>query len=133
MFEKAFLLFLFATKNRSQVFCSVAIFLFYLHFIVGLKAVITTFERLYKLDPNDWNAQMAKRYRQLRRTHFNPQRLSERITSLLHLMEQSGAHLREAQRWNNANGLRINIPQEAVLLQDWITRRIAYLDTQYNM
>ena len=91
------------------------------------------FERLYKLDPNDWNAQMAKRYRQLRRTHFNPQRLSERITSLLHLMEQSGAHLREAQRWNNANGLRINIPQEAVLLQDWITRRIAYLDTQYNM
>jgi hypothetical protein len=91
------------------------------------------FERLYKLDPNDWNAQMAKRYRQLRRTHFDPQRLSERITSLLHLMEQSGAHLREAQRWNNANGLRINIPQEAVLLQDWITRRIAYLDTQYNM
>ncbi|MEE0804614.1 MAG: CotH kinase family protein, partial [Prevotellamassilia sp.] len=91
------------------------------------------FERLYKLDPNDWNAQMAKRYRQLRRTHFNPQRLSERITSLLHLMEQSGAHIREAQRWNNANGLRINIPQEAELLQDWITRRIAYLDTQYNM
>jgi hypothetical protein len=91
------------------------------------------FERLYKLDPNDWNAQMAKRYRQLRRTHFNAQRLSERITSLLHLMEQSGAHIREAQRWNNANGLRINIPQEAVLLQDWITRRIAYLDTQYNI
>lgn len=91
------------------------------------------FERLYKLDPNDWNAQMAKRYRQLRRTHFHPQRLSERIISLLRLMEQSGAHLREAQRWNNANGLRINIPQEAVLLQDWITRRIAYLDKQYKL
>ena len=91
------------------------------------------FERLYKLDPNDWNAQMAKRYRQLRRTHFNPQRLSERITSLLHLMEQSGAHIREAQRWNNANGLRINIPQEAEFIKAWITRRIAYLDTQYNM
>ena len=91
------------------------------------------FERLYKLDPNDWNAQMAKRYRQLRRTHFNPQRLSERITSLLHLMEQSGAHIREAQRWNNTNGLRINIPQEAEFIKAWITRRIAYLDTQYNM
>ena len=91
------------------------------------------FERLYKLDPNDWNAQMAKRYRQLRRTHFDPQRLSERITSLLHLMEQSGAHLRESQRWNNANGLHINIPQEAVRLQDWITRRIAYLDKQYKL
>jgi hypothetical protein len=91
------------------------------------------FERLYKLDPNDWNAQMAKRYRQLRRTHFHPQHLSERITSLLHLMEQSGAHLREAQRWNNANGLRINIPQEAEFIKTWITRRIAYLDTQYNI
>ena len=91
------------------------------------------FERLYKLDPNDWNAQMAKRYRQLRRTHFDPQRLSERITSLLHLMEQSGAHLREAQRWNNANGLRINIPQEAEFIKAWITRRIAYLDKQYKL
>ena len=91
------------------------------------------FERLYKLDPNDWNAQMAKRYRQLRRTHFDPQRLSERITSLLHLMEQSGAHLREAQRWNNANGLRINIPQEAEFIKAWITRRIAYLDKLYKL
>jgi len=91
------------------------------------------FERLYKLDPNDWNAQMAKRYRQLRRTHFNPQRLSERITSLLHLMEQSGAHLRESQRWNNANGLRINIPQDAEFIKAWINRRIAYLDKQYKL
>lgn len=91
------------------------------------------FERLYKLDPNDWNAQMAKRYRQLRRTHFNPQRLSERITFLLHLMEQSGAHIRESQRWNNANGLRINIPQEAEFIKAWITRRIAYLDKQYKL
>ena len=91
------------------------------------------YERLYRLNPNNWNAQMAQRYRALRRTHFNPSNLTRRFTAYLHLMEQSGADTREAERWSGANGMRINIPQEAEFIKAWITRRIAYLDKQYKL
>ena len=91
------------------------------------------YERLYRLNPHNWNAQMAQRYRTLRRTHFNPSNLTRRFTAYLHLMQQSGADTREAERWNNTNGMRINIPQEAEFIKAWITRRIAYLDKQYKL
>ncbi|MBR4128767.1 MAG: hypothetical protein IKT92_04780 [Bacteroidaceae bacterium] len=91
------------------------------------------YERLYLLNPNNWNAQMAQRYRELRRTHFNPSNLTRRFTFYLQLMEQSGADMREAERWNGANGMHFNIRKEVTDIQQWIERRIAFLDKQYGL
>ena len=90
------------------------------------------FERLHTLNSNDWREQMAQRYLQLRRTHFHPQNLTQRFTSYLRLMEQSGADTREAERWNGANGMHLNIRKEVDKLCEWISRRIDFLDRQYR-
>ena len=90
------------------------------------------YERLYRLNPNNWNAQMAQRYRELRRTHFNPSNLTRRFTAYLHLMQQSGADTREAERWSGANGMHLNIPGEVDKLCDWLALRIDFLDRQYR-
>jgi hypothetical protein len=92
----------------------------------------TLFERLYKLNPDGWNEQMAERYRQLRRTHFAPKHLSQRFEAYLQLMEQSGANVREAERWRNAQGGKLDIREDVERLKQWLAQRIAFLDLLYQ-
>lgn len=92
----------------------------------------TLFERLYKLNPDGWNEQMAERYRQLRRTHFDPKHLSQRFEAYLQLMEQSGANVREAERWRNAQGGKLDIHEDVERLKQWLAQRIAFLDLLYQ-
>lgn len=90
------------------------------------------FERLYKLDANGWKAQLANRYRALRRTHFAPDRLTQRFTNYFRLLERSGAATRECARWDNANGYYLNFKDEENYLRQWIKQRIDALDSQYG-
>ena len=92
----------------------------------------TLFERLYKLNPDGWNEQMAERYRQLRRTHFDPKHLSQRFDAYLQLLEQSGANVREAERWRNAQGGKLDIREDIERLKQWLAQRIAFLDLLYQ-
>lgn len=92
----------------------------------------TLMERLYKLNPNGWNEQMAERYRQLRRTHFDPERLAQRFDAYLQLLEQSGANVREEERWRNTQGGKLDIRKDVEQLKQWLTQRIAFLDLLYQ-
>lgn len=91
------------------------------------------FERLEKLDTNGWKAELADRYRSLRRTHFNPDRLFQRFSDYFRLLERSGAAARERARWDNANGIYLNFKSEEEYLREWIKRRIASMDRQYGL
>lgn len=91
------------------------------------------FERLERLDANGWKAELANRYRSLRRTHFDPDRLFKRFADCFRLLERSGAATREHARWDNANGIYLNFKSEEDYLRDWIKRRIASMDKQYGL
>lgn len=91
------------------------------------------FERLYKEDPDRWNVSMAERYRALRRSHFEPKALAQRLTHYLRLMENSGAIEREQRRWGADRDLRVRIVAEVDYIQRWLEQRIAYLDRQYGV
>jgi len=90
------------------------------------------FERLHRLNPADWNSRLARRYRELRRTHFAPERLFARFERYFRLLERSGADRRETKRWKHENGSSPNFKVEADYLRHWLDRRVATLDAQYG-
>ena len=104
----------------------------YRKYLIGEGHQSTLMERLYKLNPDDWNEQMAERYRQLRRTHFDPDRLAQRFDAYLQLLEQSGANVREEERWRNSQGGHLDIRKDVEQLKQWLTQRIAFLDLLYQ-
>lgn len=91
------------------------------------------FERLYKLDPDGWNKQMANRYRELRRSLFSPENLMKRFTTYRDLLKRSGAERREVNQWHNANGIYLTFDDEMDFLKKWIADRVAFLDKQYGL
>ncbi len=104
----------------------------YRKFLISEGHQSMLFERLYKLNPNGWNESIAKRYRELRRTHFSPERIKERFANYLYLLQQSGADQRETQRWKTVGSSRLNLQQEVERIGQWIEQRIATLDLQYG-
>lgn len=90
------------------------------------------FERLMGEDPDGWNAALARRYRELRRTEFSPERLCRRFESYLSQLEESGAARRERDRWNGRNGVRVDIKAEGAMVREWIVQRVAALDRKYG-
>lgn len=104
----------------------------YRKFLISEGHQSMLFERLYKLNPNGWNESIAKRYLELRRTHFSPERIKERFANYLYLLQQSGADQRETQRWKTVGSSRLNLQQEVERIGQWIEQRIATLDLQYG-
>ncbi|MBO5698430.1 MAG: CotH kinase family protein [Bacteroidaceae bacterium] len=104
----------------------------YRKYLVNTGHQNALFERLQNLNPDGWNDGMAKRYRELRRTYFAPERLKERFAHYLYLLQQSGADQRETQRWKSVGSSRLNLQQEVERIGQWIEQRIATLDLQYN-
>lgn len=90
------------------------------------------FERLHNVDPDDWNAQLARRYRELRRTVLRPDRLYARFAHYFDLLRLSGADRRESQRWTGRD-VYLDFDDEAQFLKQWIEERIAKLDKQYGL
>jgi len=90
------------------------------------------FERLHRLDPDDWNKRLAARYRELRKKHFDPDKLFRRFADYHALMRRSGAEARERQRWEGANGIGLDFESESEYLQAWIARRVRCLDRKYG-
>lgn len=90
------------------------------------------FERLHRLGPGNWNKQLAERYRKLRKSFFDPERLYKRFDSYHKLLRACGAEARERRRWNNADGIGLDFESEAEYLQSWIARRVHHLDRKYG-
>lgn len=90
------------------------------------------FERLHRVNPDDWNDRLARRYRELRRTVLRPERLYARFEHYFDLLRLSGADQRETQRWANRD-VYLDFNGEATFLKQWIEARIATLDKQYGL
>lgn len=90
------------------------------------------FERLQKLNPDDWNKRLARRYRELRRTHFRPEALYGRFEAYFSLLKESGADQREAKRWRTSSNGALDFATEMTYLKRWIEARVACLDRQYG-
>lgn len=93
---------------------------------------LTLFKRLRESPSFRWNERLRERYAALRATHFSPEALTNRFTTYANLFKESGADLRERERWNGANGKRIDIQQDVDYIKYWITKRVDYLDKQYG-
>lgn len=90
------------------------------------------FERLHKLNSDGWNERLAERYRTLRRSHFDADRLMSRFEHYHRLMQLSGADRRERARWNNAIGIGLNFQEELTYIRSWLEQRLESLDRKYD-
>ena len=90
------------------------------------------FERLHKLNPEGWNERLAERYRTLRRSHFDADRLMSRFEHYHHLMQLSGADRRERTRWDGSGGIRLRFSEELSFIRSWLEQRLESLDRKYG-
>lgn len=90
------------------------------------------YRMLTMYDYKDWKENLSKRYAKLRANHFNPDTLVARFNRYYELFRESGADVRERDRWNNSNGIPLDFETEMSYLSDWITKRVAALDVSYN-
>lgn len=91
------------------------------------------FKRLRATNYNDFNQQVRVRYNELRQGCLATDSLLARFNRYLTRFKDSGAEAREAARWNgdsDIEGHSIDFTNEYEYLTDWITKRMAYLDTK---
>jgi len=88
------------------------------------------FSRLMAL-PN-FRQQVLDTYWQLRTTVLHPDSLVARYNAVFDTLQASGALWRETQRWSGDTDIArrtLDFDDERQYITDWLTRRIAYLDT----
>ncbi len=75
--------------------------------------------------------QLLNRYRELRETKLNTDSLVNRFRTAIDELEMSGAASREENRWSGDSdlaGKELDLSVEMDYVEDWIRRRMAYLD-----
>jgi len=75
--------------------------------------------------------QIKTRYWELRKTLFDPDNLVARYRNVINSLENSGAAAREEARWSGDSdiaGKTLDLSDEMDYVEDWLRRRIAYLD-----
>lgn len=90
------------------------------------------FRRLVRYDYKNWTENLAARYAELRKTYFNPDSLMARFVAYRDLFKDSGADVREYDRWNGSDGISVAFDKEMSYLDGWIHSRIETLDKQYG-
>ena len=91
--------------------------------------------RLKQTDYNHFNQKVSERYKELRKTYFNPDNLFSRYESYYNILKQSSAAQREEEKWSGDNdvyGHEINFEKELEYIKNWINRRILFLDKQFQ-
>lgn len=88
---------------------------------------------LMRLDVDGWNDELARRYVELRRTGvFDAGNLYERFARYFSLLRDSGATLRETDRWNGNSGFELDFDAELPYIREWIDTHVAVLDAFYG-
>jgi hypothetical protein len=75
--------------------------------------------------------EMLERYRELRQTKLNTDSLVNRYRTAVEELELTGAAAREEARWSgdsDLDGKSLDLSAEMDYVEDWIRRRMAYLD-----
>ena len=91
--------------------------------------------RLKQTDYNHFNQKVSERYKELRKTYFNPDNLFSRYESYYNILKQCSAAQREEEKWSGDSdvyGHEINFEKELEYIKNWINRRILFLDKQFQ-
>ncbi len=79
----------------------------------------------------DYHNEVVDRYKELRETVLNTDSLVNRYRSAIENLEECGAAAREEGRWSEDSDLAykpLNLSEEMDYVEDWLRRRMAYLD-----
>ena len=76
--------------------------------------------------------QCSARYAELRAGLFTTEKLKSRFARYFDLFRKSGAAKRETSRWSGKDGIELDFDAEQRLIEEWIDRRIAFLDSAYG-
>ncbi len=80
----------------------------------------------------EYRHSMTERYWELRQTVFDPDSLVNRFRTVMDGLEACGAASREEARWSHDSDIAnktLDLSNEMDYVEDWIRRRVAYLDT----
>lgn len=77
----------------------------------------------------DWHDQLSERYAQLRQDVFTVESLVKRFEDYRDLFVESGANLREQDRWNKYH---TNLAGDVDDIAKWIEQRLDYMDGQHG-
>ncbi len=83
------------------------------------------------LEVKEWCDQLNERFYELRKTVFNTDSLVNRYWAAIDNLVDCGAATREENRWSKDTDLakkELNLINEMQYVEDWIRRRMAYLD-----
>ena len=87
------------------------------------------FYRLFHSSKWNWFNDLKARYAELRMKQFSEESLTNRFLDYGDLFRESGADVREQNRWN---GYHTDILGDVDYIKQWISDRLEYLDKQYN-
>lgn len=89
----------------------------------------TLFYRLFHSSKWNWFNDLKARYAELRTKQFSEESLTNRFLDYGDLFRESGADVREQNRWN---GYHTDILGDVDYIKQWIADRLNFLDKQYN-
>lgn len=89
----------------------------------------TLFYRLFHSSKWNWFNDLKARYAELRTKQFSEESLTNRFLDYGNLFRESGADVREQNRWN---GYHTDILGDVDYIKQWIADRLKFLDKQYN-
>lgn len=89
----------------------------------------TLFYRLFHSSKWNWFNDLKARYAELRTKQFSEESLTNRFLDYGNLFRESGADVREQNRWN---GYHTDILGDVDYIKQWIADRLEFLDKQYN-
>lgn len=89
----------------------------------------TLFYRLFHSSKWNWFNDLKTRYAELRTKQFSEESLTNRFLDYGDLFRESGADVREQNRWN---GYHTDILGDVDYIKQWIADRLEFLDKQYN-
>jgi len=91
------------------------------------------YNRLIKLNVDNFNEKVEQRYKALRQNLLSKEALQERYLRHYQTISNSGAAAREEKRWSkdsDLSGNELNFEQEIAYINQWIDKRIDYLDSK---
>ena len=91
------------------------------------------FRRLRNTNADNFNQRVRLRYRDLRETFLKTDAILDRFRKQLGEFKTCGADQREYERWSGDTDVarrRLDFDNEMDYIEDWVTKRMNYLDTQ---
>lgn len=100
-----------------------------------MTSTIKLIDRLVELNTDNFNTKLKQRYKELRNSLLTEEKLQHLYIYHLQLLKNSGAAKRETERWSGDTDIRneiIDFDAETEYICQWITKRLEFLDQQWN-